>query len=352
MSQPQGEVFRAMLERVCASSGMAVVLTDDGGGVVWWNRYADEEFPFMFAAGKLFKEILEECTRLELGRMDPPAFERSSQFGDLRRAVNADGGTIIYRHVRLHLEEAGAGYTLHCLVNVSREKKLEESFLHNLRQLRSMREISDTLYESLSTQEVMYLILIAVTSQIGFGFNRAFFLEVGGSRLRGRIGIGPSNHEEAHQIWSRLAHLKFSSLREVYQDLTRSGGVPDARTQEIALTIDFPLAGPVVPGGAASVPANIGRAGPSFVTDRSRKPPARIAAAWSSIRFARTCVSSAVARAAASRAMPTSKKRRASFRSSSVFGDVDRMCRAVPVIWSMMVRALGARTRAFSPWLI
>ena len=255
MSQPQGEVFRAMLERVCASSGMAVVLTDDTGRVVWWNRYADEEFPFTFAAGKLFKEILEECTRLELGRMDPQAFERSSQFGDLRRAVNADGGTIIYRHVRLHLEEAGAGYTLHCLVNVSREKKLEESFLHNLRQLRSMREISDTLYESLSTQEVMYLILIAVTSQIGFGFNRAFFLEVGGSRLRGKIGIGPSNHEEAHQIWSRLAQLKFSSLREVYQDLTRAGGVPDARTQEIALRIDFPLAGPILPAAAGPAAA-------------------------------------------------------------------------------------------------
>ena len=55
-----------------------------------------------------------------------------------------------------------------------------------------------------------------------------------------------------------------------------------------------------------------------------------------------------VARAAARRAMPTSKKSRASLRSSSVFGEWERMCRAVPAIWSRIVRALAqppARSR-------
>ena len=64
-------------------------------------------------------------------------------------------------------------------------KKLKQHYVHNLRELRRMKEIVDVLYESLETQEVIYLILVAVTSQIGFGFNRAFFLHVRGNDIPG-----------------------------------------------------------------------------------------------------------------------------------------------------------------------
>lgn len=247
MNPPGKEVCRAMLESLCARSRTTALLVDGTGNIVWANRSAQEEFPGVFMPGTPFVAALEANTSPEVGRMEVPPQKRSLSDGDLRRVERPDHSTgrpAVYRYVRLPLEEAGEGCSLHCLINVSEEKKLEELFILNLHQLKSMKEIVDILYESLSTQEVIYLSLVAVTSQMGFGFNRAFFLQVRGKRLRGRIGIGPSSPEEAHQIWTRLSALNFSSLREVYQNLTRNGDVPDPHTQEIALRMDFSLEKP------------------------------------------------------------------------------------------------------------
>jgi len=139
------------------------------------------------------------------------------------------------------LGEGPSAKQVHCLMDVTREKSLETTFRDNFQQLTSMKEIIDTLYESVSTQEVLYLILVAVTSQRGFGFNRAFYLHASGKRLRGMIGIGPSSEEDAHRIWERLARINLTSLRAIYDDLTLNGSTPDPPTQKIASEMDFPL---------------------------------------------------------------------------------------------------------------
>jgi signal transduction histidine kinase len=92
----------------------------------------------------------------------------------------------------------------------------------------------------MSTPEVINLILVAVTAREGFGFNRAFFLEVSGDRLRGRLGIGPASAAEAHEIWSRLAE-RHPDLRESLHLLSKTGEPPNPATQALALRIDIPL---------------------------------------------------------------------------------------------------------------
>ncbi|MEM7232433.1 MAG: ATP-binding protein, partial [Planctomycetota bacterium] len=131
--------------------------------------------------------------------------------------------------------------TIHCLVDETREKRLESSYVDHLQQLTSMKEVIDTLYESLGTQEVLYLILVAVTSQMGFGFNRAFFLEAQGARLRGRIGIGPSSIDDAHGIWECMANLDLPNLRSIYEEFTKGSEPPDPQTLHIAQQLDFPI---------------------------------------------------------------------------------------------------------------
>ncbi|MGH9360965.1 MAG: sensor histidine kinase, partial [Thermoanaerobaculia bacterium] len=69
------------------------------------------------------------------------------------------------------------------------------------------------------------------------------FLKAQGSRLRGRLGIGPANAADAHRIWTRLAESN-PSLRESLGILSRSSGSPDPATAELAARIDIPLAGP------------------------------------------------------------------------------------------------------------
>ncbi len=246
MGPAGGEVFQLILNDLCERSGIAVVVCDAEGATLWVNSVAERLFPGWFEIGRSFSAALQRRTIPETARPED-VFSLCLGEGELRRAGNGAESSV-FRHTQVLLrgkEDGGrdsrAGVTVHYLADISGEKRLKQQMIHNLQQLKMMREIVDVLYESLETQEVIYLILVAVTSQMGFGFNRAFFLNVKGNRLRGRIGIGPSNHEEAHQIWTRIASLNFSSLREVYNDLTRNGDVPDPRTQEIATRLDFEL---------------------------------------------------------------------------------------------------------------
>ncbi len=80
-----------------------------------------------------------------------------------------------------------------------------------------------------------------MTAGRGFGFNRAFYLEVVGSSIRGRTGIGPSSHEEAGRIWSGIDHRQLSTLRDLHQNLTKGGGNPNPKTGEIAERLHLDL---------------------------------------------------------------------------------------------------------------
>lgn len=118
--------------------------------------------------------------------------------------------------------------------------QLVDAYRKDLQQLSSMREIIDLFFQSMGIDEVITSTLVAVTAGQGFGFNRAFFLEVRDNTLHGRLGIGPSDTEEAHRIWDRISGTT-PSLREMLEQLSNAGGPPDRVTQEIALTIELPF---------------------------------------------------------------------------------------------------------------
>lgn len=231
-----------VFDGICDRLGLGVIVTDPLGRVVWVNDCVRRDFSDTFATGRSLSGFLQS-TRYTVQRDPSPLRSRcpAPPAGDVHRVEREDGSVAYYRHLEFPVRDEPGAEQIHCLVDISREAILEETFGENLQQLTSMKEIIDTLYESVSTQEVLYLILVAVTSQRGFGFNRAFYLEARGDRLRGRIGIGPSSPEEAHQIWERLERINLPSLRAIYEDLTRHGSTPDPHTQEIAAQLDFPL---------------------------------------------------------------------------------------------------------------
>ena len=232
---------KAILDGLTVRLGIGIVLCDAEDKIVWTNDCVETEFPAVFSSAAEFTRVFDKLTSTETDDSERVALQKSLERliapGTVHRLRRAESEPAYYRHLQFALDDGS--YHVHCLVNISEEKRLEETFLSNLHQLASMKEIIDILYESLSTQEVLYLILVAVTAHMGFGFNRAFYLESYGDRLRGKIGIGPSSAEDANRIWSRLAQLNLPTLRAHYQDLTRDGKPPDPQTQEIAGRMDF-----------------------------------------------------------------------------------------------------------------
>ena len=84
------------------------------------------------------------------------------------------------------------------LVSFLDNKTLEMRFLH---------ELGSVLQSSVDLEEVLSVALTAITAGKGFGMNRAFLLlcdrEAG--ILKGYLGIGPRNADEASQVWNEIA---------------------------------------------------------------------------------------------------------------------------------------------------
>jgi signal transduction histidine kinase len=81
------------------------------------------------------------------------------------------------------------------------------SFLNSrTREIKFLHELGVVLQTSLGLDEILSTALTAITAGKGFGMNRAFLLMTDNERhcLKGYLGIGPRNYEEAWQIWQEI----------------------------------------------------------------------------------------------------------------------------------------------------
>jgi len=113
-------------------------------------------------------------------------------------------------------------------------KTKEISFLH---------ELSLVLQTSLDLDEVLSVALTAITSGKGFGMNRAFLLMTDKERknLKGYLGIGPRNYEEAWMIWQEI-DLNRASLTALARDFLETKlNTEKAKFHDILEKISVPL---------------------------------------------------------------------------------------------------------------
>lgn len=91
-------------------------------------------------------------------------------------------------------------------------KKLQKELQKTKAELWLLHEISNAMRTTLNLPEVLYVILSAVTSHEGLGFNRAMLFLVNKSRsaLEGVMAIGSTNAEEAYAIWKKIEEEKLS----------------------------------------------------------------------------------------------------------------------------------------------
>lgn len=126
------------------------------------------------------------------------------------------------------------------------------SFLDNKTlEMRFMHELGSVLQSSVDLDEVLSVALTAITAGKGFGMNRAFLLltdrEAG--VLRGYLGIGPRNIDEASQVWNEIIQNdmdlqtlaqnfrlnKLSSERAKFHDVLEQLTIPLSRKDHILI---------------------------------------------------------------------------------------------------------------------
>lgn len=82
-------------------------------------------------------------------------------------------------------------------------KNLERELRRVRNEFMMFYETTRALRTTLNLDEILYIILTSITSHQGLGFNRAalFFLDKGKGEIKGVMGIGPSEVEEAAGVW-------------------------------------------------------------------------------------------------------------------------------------------------------
>ncbi len=112
--------------------------------------------------------------------------------------------------------------------------------------------ISQSLFQPFSLADNLLVILTALTSGAGMGFNRAMLFLKDGDSLRGEMWLGPSSAEEARSIWEVLTTPGIGYIEVIEYNRSLVSKNRDTLTQRIR-GLRFALDGdvPVLPGLAA-----------------------------------------------------------------------------------------------------
>jgi len=98
------------------------------------------------------------------------------------------------------------------------------SFLNSkTREIKFLREVGIVLQTSIDLDEVLSIAMTAITAGKGFGMNRAFLLMTDKERrnIRGYLGVGPRDYEEAWRTWEDIGRSNFT-LRELARDFQKT----------------------------------------------------------------------------------------------------------------------------------
>ena len=122
------------------------------------------------------------------------------------------------------------------------EVRLQEELKKTRQELLLLYEIGNLIRTTLLLDEVIYLILSAVTSHEGMAFNRGmlFLVDETGTQLEGKMGIGPTHPEASPLVWKMIEEKKITleGLLDVYH---KSGKNIDPELNSIVRQIRLPI---------------------------------------------------------------------------------------------------------------
>jgi signal transduction histidine kinase len=109
-------------------------------------------------------------------------------------------------------------------------------------QLSLLYEINNALLSTMKFEQILHIILTAITLGDGMGFNRAmlFLTDERRNCLIGMMGVGPENAQQAGDIWKTLEG-KRNKLAENLSSLSNSNSPHGTQLDEMVRRINVPL---------------------------------------------------------------------------------------------------------------
>ncbi len=110
------------------------------------------------------------------------------------------------------------------------------------REFMILHEITNAMRTTLNLNQILYIILTALTAHDGLGFNRAmlFLVNEEGDTLEGIMGIGPHSAEEAGKIWHVISEraMSFDDFIKAYDSFKKDS---ESKLNSVVKGIKMPL---------------------------------------------------------------------------------------------------------------
>ncbi|MEE9442118.1 MAG: histidine kinase dimerization/phospho-acceptor domain-containing protein [candidate division Zixibacteria bacterium] len=237
------------LENCFDANCVGVFFIDTSRCLTRLNRRAIEIFGF---------ESVEEAHGKPLAQLE--FFLSSTIIERIRNLFNTDGHFKIDCFPGTNLTGHFAYYSLSCncawdksgniagvfgiIDDVTEQEKKHQQLNNRINELSIVSQITQAVASARDTDEILNIILTAVTARQGLGFNRAFLfmLNEDGKFLEGHLAVGPNDAEEAGKIWAALESDDRTLVEtlSIYRDNFQDGGTLNDRFRalRINLTMD------------------------------------------------------------------------------------------------------------------
>jgi len=236
------------LATIIRDSGEAIISLDENGLIKTWNKGAENIFGYTaddMVGRNLESMLLPDPSNLgELQWIELQLAEHGVVRNYVTERVAADGRRLVLEATYSLLKDYQGKITGRSVIyhDITERARLERSLHQHISDLSLINEVSEVLLSTTELNDVLGIILVAVTSSQGLGFNRAFMLlaDQQENALMGKLAIGPSSAEEANIIWNELYHKRLS-LRELMTSYNNSVEERDIHVNEIVRKIRIPL---------------------------------------------------------------------------------------------------------------
>ena len=213
------------LQGFIENSADAIVTTDVEGVVTSWNIGAEKIYGYTRheAIGKYMPFVPDFLREVEKGYTE--RVKRGETIKDIETVRRTRGGTLLDVNLALSpiKDPSGAVTGISGIArDITEKKRIEKDLVSKNAVLSKLMMISSAMRGTLELNKLLRMVLTAVTMGDGLGFNRAmlFLLDEEKNTLRGAVGVGPSSHEEAWEIWLRLT-TEQKSLASIMEEIEK-----------------------------------------------------------------------------------------------------------------------------------
>jgi PAS domain S-box-containing protein len=241
----QVEELKDYLQGLIENSPDAIVTTDLDGIVTSWNDASEKMFGFSRneSIGTFLPNVPHFLIDTEKSYIEQ--IGRGETLKDLETVRKTKDGNIIDVNINMAPIKNSSGK----IIGISRigrdvteRKRIEKDLLRKNNELSRLLFISSTMRGTLELDRLLRMVLTAVTMGDGLGFNRSMLLLVDESSnvIRGAMGVGPANHDEAWEIWSRLS-MENKDINTIMQEIELGPLSKDSLIDRLCCGIDVNL---------------------------------------------------------------------------------------------------------------